>query len=303
MYRRPALWMRAARGLSIWDRREDLEHRTMRNIQAGDLKLLVVDDEPLGRSALIELCGRSEDVEVIGEAGSGVAAIDAAEKLCPDVMVIDVELPDMSGFDVLRAVETSSSPLGIMVTAHAVHAVTAFAMGAVDYLIKPITADRFANAIERARERCSRKAFANWQTRFPQESRLPRDLFGALEQGVKVVVGERQRRLYPLDPAKIDYIESDGNYVTIRTGDAEYISRDSIKRLAADLADSGFVRIERSLLVNVRSVQFVEPLGHGTFAFSLTSGVCLRSSATYREAILRVIPLHRCRAGNRRIEL
>jgi two-component system LytT family response regulator len=176
-------------------------------------------------------------------------------------------------------------------------------MGAVDYLIKPVSEHRFANAIERARIRCDRTALFNMEARSLPESRLLCGLLGSSETGVKVVVGERQRRLYPLEPARIDYIESDGNYVTIRTGDSEYISRDSIKRLSADLVAFGFIRIERSLLINIRSVSYVEPLGLGTFAFSLVSGVCLHSSATYREAILRVLPLHRCRVGNRRIEL
>lgn len=105
------------------------------------------------------------------------------------------------------------------------------------------------------------------------------------------LVGERQHRLYPLDPLKVDYIESDANYVTIRSGSCEYISRDSIKRLSVVLADLHFVRIERSLLLNIRAVAYVENAGHGCYAFTLGCGVCLHSTATYREAILRVLPL------------
>lgn len=117
------------------------------------------------------------------------------------------------------------------------------------------------------------------------------DLIGALGVKPKLLVGERQHRFYPLDPKKIDYIEADGNYVTIRTGNVEYISRDSIKRLATELAELGFVRIERSLLMNTRAVLYAEMAGHGAFAFTLTSGACLHSSATYRDEILRVLPL------------
>jgi DNA-binding LytR/AlgR family response regulator len=118
-----------------------------------------------------------------------------------------------------------------------------------------------------------------------------------LERRPKILVGERQHRLYPLDIDKIDYIEADGNYVTIRAGDAEYISRDSIKRLSTDLADFGFVRIDRSILLNIRAVHFAESIGHGTLAFTLNSGACLHSSKTYRETILRILPWHHCRAG------
>ena len=160
---------------------------------------------------------------------------------------------------------------------------------AVDYLVKPAGADRFEHAIERIRRHHFLEETA--------ERQLTRDILRLLGRRPKILVGERQRRLYPLDIDKIDYIEADGNYVTIRAGNAEYISRDSIKRLSNDLADFGFVRIDRSILLNIRAVHFAEPVGHGTLAFTLNSGACLHSSKTYRESILRVLPWHHCRAG------
>ena len=106
-------------------------------------------------------------------------------------------------------------------------------------------------------------------------------------------MAEREHRLYPLSADSIDYIESAGNYVIIRVGSVNYISRDSIKRLAVELGDNGFIRIQRSLLVNIRSISYVESVGRGTFAFTLSSGCCLQSSASYREAILRTLPMRR----------
>jgi DNA-binding LytR/AlgR family response regulator len=106
-----------------------------------------------------------------------------------------------------------------------------------------------------------------------------------------LLVGEREHRLYPLEPHKIDYIESDGNYVSIRSGTTAYISRDTIKRLAGELAPLGFIRIERSLLVNIRSVVYAETVGRGRFAFTLSCGACLQSSSSYRESILQALPL------------
>ena len=108
---------------------------------------------------------------------------------------------------------------------------------------------------------------------------------------LQFLVGERQHRLYPLEVEKIDYIEAHGNYVTIRSGACDYIRRDSIKRLAAELADRGFVRIERSLLLNVRAIAYAQVANHGTFAFTLSSGACIQSSTSYRDAILDVLPL------------
>jgi two-component system, LytTR family, response regulator len=251
------------------------------------MKLLIVDGEPQTRAALSELCGRSDGLHVVGEAGSGSAAIKAVDELRPDVMLLDVELPDMSGFDVLRAARTKKrGPLGIIVTANPAHAVTAFAAGALDCLLKPVNAQRFAKSIQRARERCA-DASRDLQSE-PHELR-PSQI--GVDVAATFLIGERARRLYPLSPQRIDYIESDANYVTFRVGNLEYLSRDSIKRLASVLDGHGFVRIERSLLLNVRAVMYVERLGHGAFAFTLASGRKLRSSPRYRERILRVLPL------------
>jgi DNA-binding LytR/AlgR family response regulator len=251
-------------------------HATKKLVPHGPnpMRLLIVDQEPMVRTELARLCLSAADLQVVGEADSGGAAIDAAQNLSPDVMLIDVALPDMSGFDVLRDA-VNSGPLGIMTSRRPDYAQRALAEGAVDYLIKPVSADRFERAIARVRQR---HTFVN----------RPR-----------ILVGERQHRLYPLDVEKIEYIEADGNYVTIRAGNQEYISRDTIKRLSVELASLGFVRIDRSTLLNIRAIHFAEPVGHGTLAFTLSSGACLHSSKTYRGAIQRVLPWHHCRAGTR----
>jgi two-component system, LytTR family, response regulator len=106
-----------------------------------------------------------------------------------------------------------------------------------------------------------------------------------------VLVGERAHRLYVLKPENVDYVEADGNYVRLHTGNIEYISRDAVARLETLLAGSGFVRIERSLLINVRAIAYAQRSGRGTYAFTMNSGACLRSGAKYRSHILRVLPL------------
>jgi two-component system, LytTR family, response regulator len=253
------------------------------------IKLLIVDKEPAVRSEFTQLCHRVTDLQVLGEAASGQAAIDAAESLAPDVVLIEVALPDMSGFEVLRRVSGNAGGLGIMTSHQPDYAERAMAEGAVDYLRKPVSTSRFAQAIGRVRRRYLLEAAA--------EGLLTRQFLQRVERRPKLLVGQRHRRLYPLEIEKIDYIEADGNYVTIRAGQAEYISRDSIKRLSMDLAAFGFVRIDRSTLLNIRAVQFAEPAGHGTLAFTLSSGACLHSSRSYREAILRILPWHHCRTG------
>jgi two-component system, LytTR family, response regulator len=252
----------------------------------GVVKVLIVDDQVRARDSLLRLCERSDDVHVVGQVECGTAAIDAAGTLTPDLMLLDVELPDMSGFELLRAVAADSRPLGIMVSNCADHASRAFAEGAIDYFVMPVTAERFALAIGRARQRFNYALPADHPL-FAMPPEFPR----TAPAFPRFLVGERQRRLYPLDPKSIDYIEADGNYVTLRVGKVEYLSRDSIKRLSPQLAQFGFMRVARSLLVNAGAVSYAEVAGHGTFALTLTSGVCLYSSAAYRDSILRVIPL------------
>ncbi len=121
----------------------------------------------------------------------------------------------------------------------------------------------------------------------------PEEIAGMPTASTKLLIGEREHRFYPLIAQTLDYIESDGNYVTLRTRNAKYISRDTIKRLSVELAGLGFVQIERSLLVNIRAVLHVESVGRGSFAFTLSSGACLQSSGSYREAILKVLPMRR----------
>jgi two-component system, LytTR family, response regulator len=254
------------------------------------VKVLIVDDQARARDSLIRLCERSDDVEVVGEASCGVAAIDAAGELSPDILLTDVELPDMSGFELLRAVGADTRPFGIMVSNCADHASRAFAEGAIDYFVMPVTTERFERAMGRARQRFN-YALPNCACHSANHAARAPERHNAAPALPRFLVGERQRRLYPLDPKSIDYIEADGNYVTLRAGKVEYLSRDSIKRLSLQLAEFGFIRIARSLLVNAAAVSYAEVAGHGTFALTLNSGVCLYSSAAYRDSIFRIIPL------------
>jgi two-component system, LytTR family, response regulator len=250
------------------------------------VKVLIVEDHAYARDRLIGLCECRDDIQIIGEAACGKAAIDATDRLNPDIVLLDAELPDMSGFDLLRAVAADTCPLGIMVSSCADHATRAFEEGAFDYLVMPVTAMRFDRALTRARYRLDYAASRSG--RFASDSS---ELGRTAPVPPRYLVGERQRKLYPLEPKSIDYIEADGNYVTLRAGKVEYLSRDSIKRLSMLLAELGFIRIARSLLVNPAAVLYAEAAGHGTFALTLASGVCLHSSAAYRDSILRIIPL------------
>ena len=254
------------------------------------MNLLIVDGEPAARVALLRLCERAQGMHVVGEAGTGAKAIEAVESLRPDLMLLDADLPDMSGLDVLRALRRRHQRRTILITANAQDAPVAFAAGAIDYLVKPVNEAAFSASILRARARGmprpgdARRLHAAAMTAAPGESDTSRPF---------LLVGEREHRLYPLDPYQIDYVESAGNYVTYHLAGVEYIARESLKRLDAVLAPAGFVRIERSLLLNVRAIAYAQPIGHGSFAFTLVSGARLRSGHTYRDTILAALPLRR----------
>ena len=253
------------------------------------MRIMIVDDEPLARSRLAWLCQQESDLDVVAQAESGTAAIDAIRALHPDVVLLDVELRDMTGFDVLHSLDAQEEPLAIMVTAHPEHAVKAFDDEAVDFLTKPVDVQRFGAAIDRARQRHARSAVASLREEIVAEVRASLGERGQTDSAPHQLVGERARRLYFIETQSVDFIESDGNYVTIHVGEDHYIARNSVKYLAIGLAALGFIRIERSLLVNLRRVAFAERLGNGAFAFTLRSGRRLVSSRTYRRGILNEI--------------
>ncbi len=253
------------------------------------MRVLIVDDEPLARSRLTRLCEEQTDLDVVGQAESGATAIEAIRAHRPDVVLLDIELQDMNGFDVLRSLDARDEPLAIMVTAHPEHAVKAFESDAIDYLTKPVDVHRFGAAMDRARQRCSKVLGSSMWKEIASEVRASLGDRKQVDGLPQRLVGEKAHRLHFIDAETVEYIESDGNYVTIHAGEERFISRNSVKHLAGALAPRGFVRIGRSLLLNLRRVAFAEKLGHGAFAFTLHNSRRLVSSATYRKGILEEI--------------
>ncbi|HKZ74484.1 MAG TPA: LytTR family DNA-binding domain-containing protein [Steroidobacteraceae bacterium] len=254
------------------------------------MKVLIVDDEPLARHRLARMCAEHPDLEVVAEAGSGAAAIDAVQAHRPDVMLLDVELQDMSGFEVLQSLSVGSEPLAIMVTAYPERALEAFETSAIDYLTKPVDARRFDTAINRARRRQSKAlVLSTWEEIASEARAALSDNQASAGPSLRQLVGEKTRRLYFIDADSVDFIESDGNYVTIHVDQDRYICRNTLKHLSVALAPLGFVRIQKSLLMNLTQVAFAERLGHGAFAFTLRRGRRLVSTAKYRKSILEQI--------------
>lgn len=252
------------------------------------MNLLIVENEPAVRAGIIRLCERERTLRVVGEAGTGAKGLEAAAALRPDLMLLDADLPDMSGFEVLRALHRVHEQRAVLLIPSGRQASGALAAGAIDFLLKPVTEEAFSASIVRAKARDAAYSVAARRSRAPAKRNDLTD-----PNRPYLLIGEREHRLYPLDPAQIDFVRSAGNYVTYHVGTMEYIARESIKRLGASLAPAGFVRIERSLLLNIRAIAYAEPGGRGSFAFTLLSGVRLRSGHVYRNTILAALPLRR----------
>jgi two-component system LytT family response regulator len=247
------------------------------------MRALVVDDDSVERAALARLCEARSEFADLRTAESGSEALQVIRANRPELVLLGCELNDMTGFDVLRSLSKTDRPAAIMVAADERHAVEAAELAAIDYLTKPVCVERFEAALLRVNMHIRQVTGDVRGAKLPSDARSAANcsdesLLGFADR----LVGERAGRFYFVTPDTVDYIESDSNYVKIHVANDRYITRDSIKRLAPLLGKRGFVRISRSILVNLKRVEFAERDGFGVMAFVLGSGVRLLSSAGYR---------------------
>ncbi len=231
------------------------------------LSAVVADDEPLGRRGIVARLERTETVRVVAECMDGKSAVDAVARLSPDILFLDVRMPDLDGFGVLEALPPRPRPHVIFVTAHDRHAVDAFRVRALDYLVKPIDDERFAEALRRAIEASSRRSAGT----------LPEAIFPIRSAG----------RITRLRHSEVDWIEAQGDYACLHTGTGEYLLRETMASLERRLAGH-FARIHRSALVNVERVREVRSRRNGDSRVLLEGGAELRLSRTHRPALERL---------------
>jgi two-component system LytT family response regulator len=225
------------------------------------MRILIVDDEPLARKKIRSLLAREADTEVVGECGSGSEAAKLIRELDPDLLFLDIEMPDLDGLSMLEQLG-SRAPAVIFVTAYEQYAVRAFAVKALDYLLKPIDRSRFRIALERAREYL--KADARPLARLLVRS----------GESFEVVKAD-----------DIEWIEAADNYVKVHALGATHLVRETLTRLKSQLDPSRFVRIHRSTLVNVERIRSLHPLFHGDQMVLLKDGTELTLSRRYRQEL------------------
>jgi two-component system, LytTR family, response regulator len=257
------------------------------------LRVLVVDDEPLGRRRIQDLLEDQPDIEVIGTAADGVAAIEAIRTRRPDLVFLDVQMPRMSGLDVVQTVGPAEMPTTVFVTAHDEYALNAFDAAAVDYLVKPFKDDRFVEAVRRARRYID----------FAGRERLHEQLLALLHGGatplpVPPPPGESPRRLERIavrmsgktrvvPVRRIDYITADGPYAELHVGPDRYVIRESMHNLEEQLDSQQFVRIHRSVIVQVDRIEALLRSEGSEYHVQLKGGIRLRVGRSRREALER----------------
>jgi two-component system LytT family response regulator len=231
------------------------------------VRTLIVDDEHLARQRIAELLADEPDFAVVGECGDGEEAAREIQRLRPDLVFLDVQMPEMDGFQVLATIDPARAPVVVFVTAYDEFALRAFEAHATDYLLKPFYRPRFHVALDRAR---AQLAHRNAKPVDPRLRRLLESLGAARP---------------PLE----DWIEADGNYLRLHAGTRKHLLRASVTSIAERLDPKVFLRVHRSTILNLGRLREVHPYGKGTYILVLTDGTHLTSSITYRAGIEALI--------------
>jgi two-component system LytT family response regulator len=249
------------------------------------IRTIIVDDEPLAREGLRVRLSLERDIELVGEAGDGATAVSLIKRQMPDLVLLDVQMPGMGGFDVLSRIPQDRMPAVIFVTAHDRYALKAFDVYAVDYLLKPLDATRLRRAVDRVRQGLSRGSPAQPEVQ---------TLLASREQAATPAAGQYARRWAVRDGEKfvllraeeVDWIEAAANYVRFHARGQHYTLRITMAALETSLDPRRFARIHRSTIVNLDRVREIKPEWHGDYDVVLTTGDTLRLGRRYREGLL-----------------
>jgi two-component system, LytTR family, response regulator len=228
------------------------------------MKLLIVEPDAAAAQSLRHIAQRQREIAEVETADSAEKALHYIGANPPDLLVIEVELGTQTGFGLLRAAHPAGTQ-AIMMSKCKEHAIEALRLGAIDYLLKPVTACQFLTALRKAQARTATRNSAT-----PTSTRASR------------LIGERSNRYYFIEVDDVDFIEAYGNYVKIHVGTEQYLRRDTLRRLAVVLSDSGFELVRRSTLINLKRVIFAEKCGEGALAFELCSGARLISRTRFK---------------------
>jgi len=244
------------------------------------IRVVTVDDEPLARERVSTLVRESEGLDLVGEANNGIEALDLITRLDPDLVFIDVEMPELSGFGVIAALDEARVPAVIFITAFEQYALKAFEVGAVDYLQKPVTRQRFAAAVGRARDRLGRRP-ADYGSALVTSATL-----AERARGYRTRFVVRRGNTHQIVPAdQVDWLDVADNYLGLHVGAKTHLWRGTMKQAQEELDPDHFVRIHRSAIVAVDRIVTVRTHDSGGHVIEIKGGVQLRSSRQYADRV------------------
>lgn len=246
--------------------------------EAKKIKAIIVDDEPPARNKIHELLKMEPDIEVIDECSNGREAVISIATNSPDLVFLDIQMPELDGFGVIEALGAERLPAVVFVTAYDHYAVQAFEVHAVDYLLKPFDRQRFQTALSRAREHLQ----VNQRDKINQQlNSLLRQLKSPKPQSERFVV-KSGGRVFFLKNDEIDWIEAAGNYVRLHVGTETHLLRETMNAIQKKLDAGRFIRIHRSTFVNIEKIKELQPWFHGEYVVILRDGTQLTMSRSYR---------------------
>ncbi|HLL13480.1 MAG TPA: LytTR family DNA-binding domain-containing protein [Pyrinomonadaceae bacterium] len=254
-------------------------------MRENSIRTLIVDDEPLARERIKRFLASERDLELVGECAEGREAVAAIRTLKPDLVFLDIQIPELDGFGILKAVGVAEMPAVIFVTAYDRYALQAFDVSALDYLLKPYNRERFRKAVERARAQLSNGA----------KGELNKRLLSLLEnfkteqpRHLERLMIKSAGRVFFLRAEELDWIEAEGNYLRVHVGRESHLLRETMNRLASKLDPDKFLRIHRSTLVNIERIKELQPLFSGDYVVILRDGKQLTLSRSYRDKMLEL---------------
>jgi two-component system LytT family response regulator len=249
------------------------------------IRTVIADDEPLARRGIRAHLNLEKDIEIVSECRNGREAVAAIEADSPDLVFLDVQMPELDGFGVVEAVGVDRMPPVIFVTAYDRHALKAFEVNALDYLLKPFDTERFAKALSRAKTQIEHRQISDLSRRLQT---LIDDLKTNRKYAERLVI-KSAGRIFFLSVDEIDWIEAADNYVRLHAGRDAHLLRETMSNLEKRLDPEQFIRVHRSRIVNTQRVKELRPLFRGEYDITLKDGTRLETGRGYRDRVQRLM--------------
>ena len=269
----------------------NLTNRSVQKEPVRNIRIAIADDEPLARRALRRALDELQDIVVVGEYSNGEETIEMIPASRPDILFLDVEMPGINGLELARRLYNRDSPSIVFVTAYDQYALEAFQVQAIDYVLKPISEEKVREVMNRVRARMGDRYWQSIDARLDaivhMIARQKNDLEAAASLDRLTV--KNQGRIYFVETSLIDWIQAEGNYVTLHTGSKKHLFRIKMNRIEERLNSKIFIRIHRSIIVNIRSITELRSYFNGSYLFQMKDTTKIFSSRGYKKNVEQIL--------------